>query len=500
MFEQSLIVNASQEKTIQAFQQQVSLLQLQIAELQKFIFSGKQEKFKSDPNAHALQAALFPTDRIGEVVVESIKQVEGYEKKKTFVRVSHPGRKPLPEHLRKESIRLEPTEDVSGLKPVGEEITQVLEYQPGELYIKEYIRPEYIKPNEDGAQAKRVIAPLPSMPIDKAIVGPSLLAHLMISKYVDHLPVYRQLQIFTRQKVDINHTTAINWIKQGCDLITSIYEALVRQVLKASYLSVDETTLKVIDPKVKGTTHQGYYWVYYDTNNKLVLFQYQKGRAGEYPREILQAYQGYLQTDGYAGYDQFDAVEGITTLNCWAHARRKFFDAQDYDKARATTVLEKIQCLYKVESYCQEKNYTPEQIKKYRQELSIPILESLHTLLKEQLNEALPQSPLGKALQYTLSRWNKLCVYTQHGGLRIDNNLIENSIRPVALGRKNYLFAGSHEAAQRGAMLYSLFATCRLHNINPTEWLVDVLGKIKNHKINAIEELLPQNYRKSKDI
>jgi transposase len=496
LFEQSQIVNASLEKIIEALQQQVSLRQLQIAELQKFIFSGKQEKFKSDPNAHALQAALFPDDKIGEVVVESMKQVEGYEKKKSFVRVSHPGRKPLPDHLRKESIRLEPIEDVSGLKPIGEEVTEVLEYQPGELYIKEYVRPEYIKPNEDGTQAKRVIAQLPCMPIDKAIVGPSLLAHLMVSKFVDHLPVYRQLQIFTRQKVDINHTTAINWIKQGCDLIIPLFEALQRQVLNANYLCVDETTLKVIDQTIKGKTHQGYYWVYYDTSNKLALFQYQKGRAGVYPKETLKDYQGYLQTDGYAAYDQFDAVSGITTLNCWAHARRKFYDAQDHDKERATAVLTQIQLLYKIESHCQEKHYTPEQIKEYRQELSIPILESLHTLLKKQLNEALPQSPLGKALQYTLSRWDKLCVYTQHGELRIDNNLIENSIRPVALGRKNYLFAGSHEAAQRGAILYSLFATCRLHHINPTEWLVDVLSKIKDYKINAIEELLPQNYKK----
>ena len=153
MYEQLQIVNASQEKVIEVHQQQISLLQLQLAELQKFIFSGKQEKFSSDPNAHALQAALFDNDKIGEVVVESIKQVEGYEKKKTFVRVSHPGRKPLPDHLRKESIRLEPTEDVSGLKPVGEEVTEVLEYQPGELFIKEYIRPEYIKPNEEIGRA-----------------------------------------------------------------------------------------------------------------------------------------------------------------------------------------------------------------------------------------------------------------------------------------------------------------------------------------------------------
>ncbi len=180
------------------------------------------------------------------------------------------------------------------------------------------------------------------------------------------------------------------------------------------------------------------------------MFQYQTGRAAQWPRETLKDYQGYLQTDGYVGYEQFDNITGITTLNCWAHARRKFFDAQDYDKQKATAVLEQIQYLYKIESHCQDNCYTPEQIKQYRQQHSIPALAAFHILLNNQLNQALPQSPLGKALQYTLARWDKLCVYTQDGHLRIDNNLIENSIRPVALGRKNYLFAGSHEAAQNG--------------------------------------------------
>jgi transposase len=476
--------------------QKLSLLQLQLLELQKFIFSGKQEKFRPDANAHALQSALFPNNKIGEVALGAVMKVEGYEKKTTTVRVNHPGRNPLPDHLRKEVIRLEPTEDVSGLKCVGEEITRVLEYQQGELYIKEYVRPEYIKPNEESTESKRVLATLPSMPIDKAIVGPFLLAYLMVSKFVDHLPIYRLLQMFSRQKVQIDPTTASNWIKQGCNLIIPLYEAHRRQVLAARYLSVDETPIKVIDKNKKGTTHQGYYWVYYDTGQKLALFEYQQGRAAMWPKETLKDFQGYLQSDGYAAYDQFDRVPGITTMNCWAHARRKFIDAQDFDQEKSTAVLTQIQHLYKLESYCQDHGFSPEQIKAYRQEHAVPALASLHQTLQDQLNDTLPQSPLGKALQYSLSRWDKLCVYTQDGSLRIDNNLVENSIRPVAIGRKNYMFAGSHEAAQNAAMLYSLFATCRLHGINPMEWLADILSKIKDHKINAIEELLPQNYKK----
>jgi len=437
---------------------------------------------------------LFAGDKIGEVVTASIQKVAGYEKKTTAVRVNHPGRNPLEAHLRREVIYLTPPEDISGLQPVGEEVTEVLEYQPGELFVKKYVRPEYIKSNEDGTKAVRIIAALPSMPIDKAIAGPSLLAHLMVSKFIDHLPIYRQIQIFARQKVNIDHTTTSNWIKQACQLMVPLFEAHRKEVLSASYLSVDETPIKVLDKAKKGTTHQGYYWVYYDTVNKLAMFEYQTGRAAIWPKQTLANYKGYLQTDGYVAYNQFDDTQDIIPLNCWAHARRKFFDAQDYDKQKAITVLEQIQSLYKIESHCQDNQYTPEQIKEYRQQHSIPQLASLHSLLKEQLTEVLPQSPMGKALQYTLARWDKLCVYTQNGELRIDNNLVENTIRPVALGRKNYLFAGSHDAAHNGAMLYSLFATCRLHNINPQHWLVDTLSIIKDHPINKIHKLLPQNY------
>jgi hypothetical protein len=204
--------------------------------------------------------------------------------------------------------------------------------------------------------------------------------------------------------------------------------------------------------------------------------------------------KGYLQTDGYGGYDQFDETEGVITLNCWAHARRKFIDAQNFDNIKASKVLTQIQLLYAVEKHCSENNYTAEQLKTYRLQHAVPVLKNLYKLLQKQITNSLPKSPLGTALQYTLSRWNKLNVYTQDGNLKMDNNLVENSIRPVALGRKNYLLAGNHEAAQRSAMLYSLFATCKLHNVNPIQWLTYVFENINDHKINAIDQLLPQNY------
>lgn len=487
-------MNIANQKTNDEQTRQINLLRLQILELQKFIFSGKQEKFKLNPNSNEQQIALFENDKIGEVVVESISHVKAHDVKKTVVRINHPGRNPLPAHLRRQEIILTPTEDVTGLKPVGEEITEILEYQQGELYVKKYIRPEYIQPTVDGTQAKRVIAALPNIPIAKSYVGASLLAHLMASKYIDHLPIYRQLQMLRRQKVAIEDNTVNNWFKQGCNLIAPLFEAHERQVLQTQYLGVDETPIKVLDKTKKGTTHQGYYWVYYNTQSRQVLFKYQTGRAAHWPKETLKNYQGYLQTDGYAAYNQFDDVEGITTLNCWAHARRKFIDAQSFDNAKASEVLVQIQLLYAAEKHCVENNYSPDEIKNYRQQKAVPVLETLHQILKTQLINSLPKSPLGMALQYTLARWDKLIIYTQDGNLRIDNNLVENSIRPVAIGRKNYMFAGNHEAAQRSAMLYSLFATCKLHNVNPIEWLTYVFENINNHKINAIEQLLPQHY------
>ena len=362
------------------------------------------------------------------------------------------------------------------------------------MYVKKYIRPEYIQPTEDGIGAKRVIAALPNIPIAKSYVGASLLSHLMVSKYIDHLPIYRQVQMLGRQKIKLEDSTISSWFRQGCNLIVPLFEAHERQVLQTNYLGVDETPLKVLDKTKKGTTHQGYYWVYYNTQSRQVLFKYQTGRGAVWPKETLKNYRGYLQTDGYVAYEQFDNVEGITTLNCWAHARRKFIDAQDFDNAKASEVLTQIQLLYAVERHCVENQYTEDEIKNYRQQNAVPILKTLHHTLQTQLTNSLPKSPLGIALQYTLARWDKLNVYIRDGKLRIDNNLVENSIRPVAIGRKNYLFAGNHEAAQRSAMLYSLFATCKLHNVNPIEWLTYVFENINDHKINAIEQLLPQNY------
>lgn len=458
------------------------------------IFGSRGEKFIASSNTGVMQPDLFPDDRLGEHAVIKTTPVKSYEKKQTGLTVKHPGRNPLPDTLRREVITLQPDEDVSTLRQVGKEIKETLEYLPGELFVKQIVRPEYIKPSADGLTAKRVIAPLPAMPLEKSIAGASLLTHLLVSKFVDHQPVYRQLEIFKRQNVTINHSTVSGWIKDAMALVEPIYNLHCKEILKSNYLNADETTIKVLDKDKKGTTHQGYYWVYYDTQRKLALFDYQPGRGALYPKAMLHSFKGYLQTDGYDAYETFDKVAGITTMCCWAHARRKFYEAQDYDKYYGQMLLGQVQSLYKIEDWCRDHHYTPEQTKAYRQQYAVPILENMYENLLEFLTKTLPNSPLGKAITYTLKRWEKLCVYTTNGILQIDNNLVENSIRPVALGRKNYLFAGSHERAQDAAMLYSLFATCRLHNINPEHWLIHLLENINNTPKESLYRLLPQNY------
>ena len=381
---------------------------MQLAELKKIIFGGKGEKFiVAANNEGSIQTDMFPDDKLGEHTVVKTTFVKAFEKQQTALTVKHPGRNPLPEHLRREVITLQPCEDVSNLKVVGEEIKEVLEYQPGELFVKQYIRPEYIKPSEDGLNAKRVIAPLPTMPLEKAMAGPSLLTHLLVSKYVDHLPVYRQLEIFKRQQVTMHYSTVSGWMKEAMALIEPVYNLHSKEVLAANYLNADETTIKVLDKDKKGTTHQGYYWVYYDTQRKLVLFDYQPGRGAIYPQSMLHRFKGYLQSDGYDAYETFDKIEGVTTLCCWAHARRKFFEAKTYDNGNAALVLEQIQQLYQIEAHCRDESFIPEQIKQHRQQHAVPVLHTLHELLKELLIKTLPGSPLGKAVSYTLKRWQK---------------------------------------------------------------------------------------------
>ena len=475
-------------------------LQQQIQQLQKMIFGSKHERFvPSQINPSQLDLGI-ETEQTATCSVVHAKKIS-YTRTNAVIEqnpLPHPGRMKLPEHLRREEIIIEPAEDVTGLRKMGEEITEVLEWEPGELFVKKYIRNKYAKSNNGGV----LIGSLPSRPLEKAIAGAGLLAQIVIDKYVDHLPLHRQMQRFERSGIKLPYSTLTDWVSATCRLIEPLYEALKREVLQSCYLHADETPIKVLDKDKKGQTHRGYYWVYQNSIDRIVFFDYQEGRGREGPSGILQNFQGYLQTDGLAVYDAFDKRPGIRQIHCMAHARRMFHEALENDRARAEHAMSQIQKLYAVERKCKEENLSFEKIKEVRQQESLPVLQQLGQWMKEEYmksqtneNDVTPKSKIAKALAYSVQRWETLSRYTENGMLNIDNNPVENSIRPVALGRKNYLFAGSHEAAQRSGMLYSLLGTCKLHEIEPHQWLCEVLQTIGDHPINQVADLLPHRFK-----
>ena len=475
----------------EASQLRIAKLESELVQLKKMIFGSRQERFVPLPSDHPqLSLGIEP-----EPVATSVVTTQKISYTRTNVSVDqqpllHPGRMKLPESLRREEIIIEPAADLTGCKMMGEEVTEVLEYAPGELYVKKYKRIKYVKPDNTGI----LIGTLPQRPLEKAMAGEGLLSQILIDKYVDHLPLHRQMQRFERAGVKIPYATLTGWVSETCRLITPLYEALKKEVLKSNYLHADETPIRVLDRDKSGESHKGFYWVYQNSIDRIVIFDYQEGRGREGPAKMLEHFEGYLQTDGYQVYDHFDARKDIRQIHCMAHARRKFTEALDNNETVAEYALSEIQKLYAIERKCKEEGLLSDEIKSRRQEQSLPLLESLGRWMKEQYIHALPKSNIGEALAYSIKRWDTLSRYTENGMLSIDNNPVENSIRPVALGRKNYLFAGSHEAAKRSGMLYSLFGTCKLHGIEPYAWLKNTLQKIPSHPINKIQELLPHHH------
>ncbi|MEI6950703.1 IS66 family transposase [Paraflavisolibacter sp. H34] len=464
----------------------IAVLRHELDRLKKQVFGHKAERFVGSQSPNPSQLALdLNAETVAEVTVTGKKKVQYtrtiVEKRPTY----HPGRYALPAWLRREEIRLEPDNVPPGSIAIGEAVTEVLEITPSELYVKRIIRVKYLTPAEAGHDGSRIIvAPLPVQPVQKCIAGPSLLAQILIDKFAYHMPCYRQVQRFEHAGTTLPYSTIIGWIGSACNLLEVLYEALKKEVLSAGYLHADETGIKVLDRNKAGKkVHNGFFWVYQDSLRRLVFFDYQKNRNKKAPEGILKDFKGHLQTDGYEVYDKYDNKEGVIHLNCMAHARRYFMEALKTDKERAEYALERFQQLYAVERRCRDAENSFEKIREVRQEESVQILEELGKWMQEQLPKVLPKSPMGKALAYSVKRWEKLCRYTENGMLQIDSNLIENSIRPVALGRKNFLFTGSHDAAPRAAMMYSLLGCCRMHGINPLEWLTDVLARLPMHPI-----------------
>ncbi len=360
---------------------------------------------------------------------------------------------------------------------------------PAKFFKLVLVRPKYAKSDGMGVTIGR----LPSRPIEKCLAGNALLTYLLIGKYNDHTPLYRMQQIFKRLGMHIPRSTIDGWIRRLGDLIELLYDAMVETVKKEGYLQVDETPIRVLDKIKKGKCHLGYFWVYHTPLKRMVVFDYHPGRNKEAPRKILDDFKGYLQTDGYAAYQSYRNKKQITHLACWAHARRYFEQSLLQDKQRAEFAMEKIQQLYSIER--QAKEFSAEQRKIYRLEKALPIINQLGKWISQQNKKVLPKSPIGKAFTYAINHWDSLLNYLYNGDLLIDNNRIENTIRPHAIGRKNGLFAGSHQGAKRSAMFYSLLGTCKLNGVNPQLWLSHVIEKIADHKVNRLHELFPQNFK-----
>jgi len=474
-------------------EQEIQYLRYQIAQLKRMHFGTKRERFVAEQNQLKIEFEEYATAQ-NQQDQTPVKQTITYQRNKTTQK--HPGRNRIPEHLPVIEHVIEPSQDTTGMKRIGEERTEILEFVPEKFFKLVLIRPKYaridlVNVQVDESLSNLLIADLPSRPIEKCLAGNRLLSAILIHKYIDHLPLYRQQQIFRRSGIDIAPSTIDSWVALLGDLLELLYDKLVDEIKAQGYFQADETTIRVLDKNKKQETHLGYFWVYHAPLAKLVAFDYQQGRGKDAPRGFLKGYEGTLQTDGYAVYKHYYADEKVQHLACWAHVRRKFEKALESNRALAEHVLLEIQKLYAIER--EAKELEASQRKTMRLEKSLPIINDLGKWFYTQKQEVLPKSPFGQALEYTIPLWESLLNYLHDGNLHIDNNLIENTIRPVALGRKNYLFAGSHKGAKRSAMFYSFFAGCKLNNIHPQKWLEYVLENIADYRVNQLHKLLPNN-------
>ncbi|NJN28955.1 MAG: IS66 family transposase [Cyclobacteriaceae bacterium] len=457
--------------------------------LKKYVFGKKSERFiPFDTGQLTLDLGQVNTKE-PEVIQKQVTITKTVKTKP--VRIDS-GRMQLPAHLPRVEHLLEPAEDTSGYKKIGEEITEELAYTPGKMYVNRFIRPKYARPENNGV----VVAKLPERPIDKAIAGTSLLAQIIVDKYVYHMPLNRQAQRWEREhNVKVAMSTLTDWTGGAIKVVEPLFPIIKDKILNSGYVQVDETPIKVLEQTKKGNIHRGFYWVYYSPKTRLVMFDYRTGRGREGPAEMLKNFKGYLQVDGYAAYDQFEHKAGINLLNCMAHGRRMFVEAQNNDPDRASHFLTQIQHVYHLEKIARENHYSQEQIYQMRQQQALPILNDLYEWMVNNVQEVTPKSPIGQAIAYNLARWKNLMKYAEQGFLQIDNNLVENAIRPVALGRKNYLFAGSNEAATRAGVIYSLLATCKINEVDPLQWLNDILPRIQSYPQKQIEDLLPHRWK-----
>lgn len=413
-----------------------------------------------------------------------------------------PVRRPLPESLSRETVvhSSEPQcpECATDMRVLGEDVAEMLEFVPSHFKVIRHVRPKLSCPKCQ----KIVQAEAPSRPITRGLAGPGLLAHVLVSKYCDHLPLYRQSQIYQRDGIDLDRSTLADWVGSASELLDPLVRAIRDHVLKAYKIHGDDTPVPVLCPG-RGTTRQGRLWTYVrddrpagSTDPPAVWFAYSPDRKGEHPRKHLQNFNGILQADGYAGFDRLyndqDPHHRIKEAACWAHARRKFYDIHvATDSPIASEALTRIGELYAIEA--EIRGQSPETRQQIRQARGGPKLTDLHQWLIATMKKLSKKSDLAGAIHYALARWKALTRYRDDGRVEIDNNAAERALRAVALGRKNYLFAGADCGGERAAAIYSLIGTAKLNEIEPEAYLRHVLECIAEHPINRIDELLPWN-------
>ena len=408
-----------------------------------------------------------------------------------------PRRKPLPDHLPRESVEHLPTDCCcpdcgAALKKLGEDVAEVLEYVPASFKVIRHVRPKLACTACDHI----IQASAPSRPIAKGLAGPGLLAHVLVAKYCDHLPLYRQSAISAREGIELERSTLAGWVGQCNQLFRPLLNALKQYVLSATKLHADDTPVPVLAPG-EGKTKTGRLWTYVrddrpagDEHPPAVWLAYSPNRRGEHPQGHLKSFQGILQADAYGGFDALYADGRIREAACWAHVRRKFFDLH---KAHASPVaaqaLQRIGALYGIETSIRGRS-PPERLA-VREARARPLLISLHDWLQETLRGLSQKSALAEAIRYALRLWPALIRYAGDGRIEIDNNAAERSLRAIAVGRKNYLFAGSDAGGERAAAIYSLIGSARLNGIDPEAYLRFVIERIANHPVNRVAELLP---------
>ena len=495
-------LKSSYEETINYQQQKIISLERQVAYLQRRMWGKSSERFiKEDPQQRRLDfdgLELLPEEKEEARLAE--EEITRYKNRTVVKEKSKPVRKPIPENIPRIEEHIYPeninVEEWIELKP---EITEVLEHKPEEFFVRRIIRHKYIARNKSFQTESIIVTPaLPALPLAKSYAGASLLAELMVNKYVNHLPFYRQIQMFKQLGITLAPATINDWFSETADLLRPLYYRLREIVLSSNYIQVDESTLPIVKEE-KHKTVKGYIWMVRAVMENLVFFHYDHGsRAQKVVIPLLKDFQGALQTDGYEVYKMYEDKKGVLPLGCWAHARRKFEEALKEDKSSAEYALVQIGMLYDVERRADEENLSFEERSDLRCRLSYPIMVAFEKWLVNEYPKVLPKGRMGKAIKYTYEIYHRLTRYHLDGRYRIDNNLAENSIRPLALGRKNYLFCGNDDAAENAAVIYSLMGCCKASEVNFREWLVYVLENIHHYDEDYskdLAELLPHNWK-----